>query len=356
MKYTYEETNLIVLCSFTEITYRQRQLLLSDMATSEPDFAKYEKTLIKSLPDSVYNKVRADFYDGAYRDSVLSGLEKRGITCITYFSKGYPESLKATDIPPTVLYLKGNIGLLDTECFAVVGSRRTAPNVLKECKKISSELTRHFTVVSGMADGADAAAVEGAMESGKIISVLAYGFDYAYPAVNRQLIKRVEEKGLLVSEYPPEIPPQKHQFPIRNRIIAGLSKGVLVASAGAKSGALITAGYAAEYGREVFALPYSVGVPSGAGCNFLIKNYGRLAENTLDIFGYFGLDFKPREEVALPKEEAELLAAIKESGEAFITELAEKLGTLPFMLIPTISKLEIKGLVVRLGGNRFSAI
>ena len=356
MNYTDEEINLITLSSFEELTDAQKRILLSDLNSSEPDFVKGEESLIKSLTAGVYNKVKANFYDDAYRDKVLTELDKAGIKCVTYFSKDYPQSLKRIDTPPIVLYCKGNLSLLNTACFSIVGSRRTLPQILKLCKNTAKELTRHFTVVSGIADGADAAALEGALESGKVISVLAYGFNYFYPAENKPLIDKVAKLGLIITEYSPEIAPQKFLFPARNRIIAGLSKGTLVVSAGKKSGALITAHDAEEYGREVFAYPYTVGVASGEGCNTLIKDGATLVENTLDIFDCFGLDFKPQPAAELSEQEKTLLEAIREAGEAFIPQLAEKLGTQPFKLIPTISKLEIKGLIVRLGGNRFSAI
>ena len=185
---------------------------------------------------------------------------------------------------------------------------------------------------------------------------MAYRFNYFYPAENKQLIEKVEKHGLLITEYPPETAPQKFLFPARNRIIAALSRGTLVVSAGKKSGALITANRAAEYGKKLFAYPYTVGVASGEGCNLLLKHVATLVENTLDIFDYFGLDFNPQPAIELSEEEKTLLEAIREAGEAFIPQLAEKLGTQPFKLIPTISKLEMKGLIVRLGGNRFSAL
>lgn len=356
MNYTDEEINLITLCSFGELSDAQRRALLSDLTSSVPDFVKHKESLIKTLTVGVYNRVKSDFYDGAYRSGVLAGLEKAGVSCVTCFSENYPKPLKLTEASPIVLYCKGNLNLLNAECFSVVGSRRTLPQILKLCKNTAAELARRFTVVSGVADGADAAALEGALESGKVISVLAYGFNYFYPAGNKFLIEKVAKRGLLITEYPPETAPQRFLFPARNRIIAGLSKGTLIASAGKKSGALITARYAREYGRELFAFPYTVGVASGEGCNLLIKNGATLAENALDIFGYFGLDFNPQPTAELSGEEKVLLEAIREAGEAFITELAEKLGVQPFKLIPAVSKLEIKGLVVRLGGNRFSAL
>ena len=272
--YNEDEINLITLCSFFQLTYNQRKQLLSGLENSRPDFVKYEKNLIKTLPAGVYNKVKADFYDVNYRNKVLESLKIKGVTCVTYFSEDYPQALKNTALPPIVLYCKGNLKLLKERCFAVVGSRRTLPDITAKTKKIAKELSEKFVVVTGMADGADAAVCEGGAQNCRIISVLAYGFDHVYPAVNANLIKTVEKRGLLLSEYPPEIPPQRHNFPIRNRIIAGLSEGTLIVSAGKKSGALITAEYSEEYGRETFAFPYGIGVTSGEGCNHIDDRIG----------------------------------------------------------------------------------
>lgn len=354
--YTDEEINLITLCSFGELTYSQRRMLLSDFSCASPDFVKYEANLIKSLSRGVYNKLKAFYFSEEYRRNVLSDLDRREVACITVFSEDYPERLKNTPCPPVVLYCKGNTELLSTRMFAVVGSRKTLPNIREVCTAICGELTQHFTVVTGMADGADAAAIEGAIPCGRVISVLAHGFNFAYPSVNAGLIRNVERRGLLVTEYAPDVPPKSYHFPVRNRIIAGLAEGALVVSAGEKSGALITADYAVEYGRYVFALPYTVGVSSGAGCNALIKNGGLLVENTLDIFDIFGLDFKPRAKVTLTREEEDVLRIIEDCGEAFVQNIADKLGKQPFMLIPVLSSLEIKGLIARLGGNRYAAV
>lgn len=352
--YTEEEKDLITLCSITELSYKCREILYDGMKNRRPDFSKYKEILIKTLTHGVYNKVRAEFSDPNYGERVFAGLKKRGITCVTMFSADYPESLLNTPAPPHVLYCKGNVSLLKTRKFAIVGSRRTRPNVKASCKRMSGEIAEAFTVVSGIADGADTSAVEGALPSGKIISVLAYGFDYFYPACNENLIKQVAEKGLIVSEYPPEIGPQAYYFPARNRIIAGLAEGALIVSAGKRSGALITAGYAADYGREVFAFPYSLGVASGEGCNKLIKEGAYLVENTGDVFSAFGLEFKQAEKPKLNEEELALFNEIREQGEAFIPAVAEKLGKPPYRLIPVLTSLEMKGLIVKLGGNRYA--
>lgn len=357
MTYSRQEIDAIVIDSFEELTYKNKCILLNCFKTPFANLDKNTPTLIKSLSEGVYNKVKGKFSDDAYRKKVLSSLEAKNVTCITFYSENYPEDLKQIPNSPIVLYCKGNLTLLKSRCFAIVGSRRTQPNILRECSKISGELSDKFTIVTGMADGADSAAIEGAIHSGKIISVLAYGFDYAYPAVSEKLIQKVEKSGLLISEYPPEIPPRSYQFPVRNRIIAGLADAVLVVSAGKKSGALITANYAEEFGKQVMAVPYSMGVTYGEGCNFLIKKGANLVENPLDIFEAFGLDYKPTEEkMELNSDEQIALAAIREAGEAFAPEIAEKLNKLPHQIIPVLSSLEIKGLIIRLGGNRYAAL
>ena len=354
--YTDAETDLIILSSIEELSYKHRNLLLLQMQSEKPDFKKFESVLIKSLSVGVYNKIRNKFSDDGFRRKLLSELEKKQITCVTYFSENYPAFLKETPFPPTVLFCKGNIGLLKTRCFSVVGSRRSTEGALTACRKICKDLTRNFTVVTGLADGADSSAIAGAVESGKCISVLAHGFDYTYPAVNEALKNKVGEKGLLISEYPPFTKPRKYMFPVRNRIIAGISEATLVVSAAERSGALITAEYALEYGRTLFAFPYGIGVSSGKGCNSLIKKGALLTENILDIFSVFGLDFKISEPERLSADEKTLLEIVRRSGEAFVGAVAAEMNRQPYELIPLISSLEIKRLIVSVGGNRYAAL
>ena len=351
MTYTEEEQNLIIFSSIDELSDRIKHNLLFELK-SDSDRQNY---LVKALSAGVYNIVKDKFQSGIYRNQLLETLKNKGIECVTYLSELYPENLKHIDSPPIVLYCKGNTQLLKSNCFSVVGSRKTPAYSLALCKKICSGLTHAFTVVSGMAEGADSAAIEGALPTGKVISVLANGFDYFYPATNKNLIDKVGAKGLLISEYPPHIQPVRYNFPMRNRIIAGLSRGTLIVSAGEKSGALITADYALEYGREVFAFPYNAGVSSGAGCNALIKNGAILTENILDILEEFGLDLE-KSSPTLSEEEAAVLNEIKITGEGFLPEIAQKLNKFTYQLIPVVASLEIKGLIARLGGNRYSIV
>ena len=351
--YTNEEINLIILSSFSELSYAFKKIL-----SEQPDLKNYENFLIKTLSGGVYNKVNSLFHDEGYRGGILKSLEKKGIKCVTIYSDGYPETLKNISAPPVVLYCKGDVSLLETDCFSIVGSRRTSQKSLADCKKMAGEISSRFTVVSGFADGADSAALEGALAAGgKVISVFANGLDYIYPAINRPLADKVEKCGLIITEYPPEVGPKPYYFPVRNRIIAGLSKGTLVVSADKNSGALITADYAADYGRDVFAFPYSIGAVSGAGCNALIKKGAFLAENILDIFGVYSLDFNtPAQTAPLSEDENAVYVAVKLLGDAFLPEVAETLGKPLYEVRSIICALEIKKKVAALGGNRYSAI
>ena len=354
-EYSAGELDAIVLDSFEELTYKTKFEVTDGFSSSRP-LKKYADFLIKTLGGSVYNKIRGLFYSEDYRKGVLLSLEKKRMECVTYFSEDYPERLRSIPAPPLVLYCRGNTSLLNTRCFGIVGSRRTLTNILKECKKISGQIAEKFTVVTGTADGADTAAAEGAVQSGNLIFVCAQGLDHIYPAGSAKLYKEAAASGLVISEQRPEVPAMGYLFPVRNRLIAALSEGVLVVSAGKKSGASITAEYAFEYGRDVFCFPYSIGVPSGVGCNRLIKKGAYLAENILDIFDAFGLDFTEKKREPLTPREEQVLSAIRENGSAHISEIASKLGCNGFELLAELSSLEVKGLICRLGGNRYASL
>lgn len=349
MIYTQHEQNLIVLSSIPEITYNERYAALSALMSFEPDFGSCKNLLIKRCGIGVYNKVKGNFRDPAFRRKIFEELEKRGIECVTYCSEDYPELLKQIPAPPIVLFIKGRRELLKTQCFSIVGSRRSTAAALAQCKYFSEELSKYFTIVTGSATGADSAALQGAQN--KAISVIAFGFDHLTTDMSR-----VESDGLIISEHFPTTVPQSFLFPVRNRIIAGLSKGTLVVSAGEKSGALNTASYAVDYGREVFAFPYSIGVSSGEGCNRLIKEGANLCQNPLDILSVFGLDLKPSAEIKLSEDEERVYDIIKEQGEIFLPALSKELGVPPYKLIAVLSMLEIKKLIVKLGGNRYGII
>ncbi|MGN1104999.1 MAG: DNA-processing protein DprA [Candidatus Coproplasma sp.] len=355
MSYTQREINLIVADSITGLNYTQKKLLLASLNRENSDCEKYARALIRSCGESVYNRAVATFCDEDYCKNLLQELDKRGIVCVTYKSTGYPEQLKHIPVPPLVLYARGNAELLKGELFAVVGSRKTVEFAYEECKKICSQLAQKFVIVTGVADGADSAAAYGALESGNVICVLPSGHD-ASCTTNVKLLKEVEERGVTVSEFPFGTPARKYTYFLRNRIIAGLAKGVLVASAAKKSGAINTATYAADYSREVFAFPYNPGITSGEGCNNLIKNGAYLCDCADDIFTVFGYEAKQEESVPLDKEERQVLTLLRQEGEIHVEKLAELLGKQLFEINAVCAMLEIKGLIARAGGNKYCAL
>ena len=272
-------------------------------------------------------------------------------------SEVYPKTLKSLDDAPKTLYAVGNIELLKARKFTVVGSRTTPVAALKIGATIVKELSEAFTIVTGTADGGDGAAIEGALEgSGKVICVLAGGFS-SLPQGNFSLLERVAKKGLLLSPHENDAPVRSFSYEYRNKLLAILGEGTLVLGAAKKSGALITAKYAKAYEKPLFALPYAPRTHAGEGCNELIKNGAFLTENSLDVLERFGVNLK--EKCATPvlsDDEARLLKVLREQSESHISELSARTGIPVFKARALLSALEVRGVIVALGGNRYSPI
>lgn len=352
--YTDEERAEIWLDSFG--AEYNKKMCLAERANTPRQLAALFSERLAEAEALVGEKIAAKMKKslcGGYFAALLQKYEQKGIACVSYSSPLYPEDLRQLPDPPLVLYCKGNVRLLAERKFAVVGSRHTPPQIMKITERYAAELSKHFVIVTGMADGGDSAALAGALPSGKAISVLAYGFDFVYPECNRALLEKTAKEGLLVSEYTPEVKPRGYLFPARNRVIAGLCEGVLVVSGGEKSGTRITADLAMSYGRDVFAFPYSVGASAGAGCNALIKEYAKLTDNLVDITAAFGINLTETEPVPLSEREQSVLELLR-GGPAHSAALAEKLGLQPQETIVLLTLLEMKGKVVSLGGNRYS--
>ncbi|MCB1689421.1 MAG: DNA-processing protein DprA [Halioglobus sp.] len=202
----------------------------------------------------------------------------------------YPPLLRAIQDPPPVLYVRGDPGLLLGAQLAVVGSRRASPAALRVAQLLSGQLTQAgLHICSGLALGIDGAAHRGALDAGgKSVAVIATGIDRVYPHRHRALAAQLEQVGCLVTEFPPGTPPRRQNFPQRNRIISGLSLGVLVVEAALPSGSLITAGTALAQGREVFALPWSILHEGGRGCLQLIRDGAKMVLSVEDILEELG--------------------------------------------------------------------
>jgi DNA processing protein len=212
-------------------------------------------------------------------------VQQQNIELLPITAPQYPELLKQISDPPPLLYVVGNSDLLNEPQLAMVGSRRASRQSLDNAARFAREFARQgFTVTSGMALGIDAQCHKGALSgSGHTVAVLGTGIDVVYPARNRQLFKEIAVRGVIVSEFTLGSGPRPHSFPRRNRIISGMSLGVLVVEAALQSGSLITARLALEQNREVFAIPSSIHNLGGKGCNALIRQGAKLVETASDV-------------------------------------------------------------------------
>jgi len=246
--------------------------------------ASYQDLIkIRGIGDKIAKEI-ISLKDGKLIEQELRLIRENNVEILTLDSPDYPELLKAIYNPPPVLYVKGilkNIG----SCIAIVGSRTPTYYGKNIAEKLTRELViRGFTIVSGMARGIDTishiAAIE---EGGKTVAVLGSGLKVIYPQENSKLMEKISQSGAVISEFPMNMPPHRENFPVRNRIISGLSLGTLVIEASEKSGALITAKQALEQGREVFAIPGNVNSKNSKGTNSLIKEGAKLVEDVNDI-------------------------------------------------------------------------
>ena len=276
---------------------------------------------------------------------------------IAFSSPEYPEAWKAFSDAPESLYAVGDISLLKGRKLVVVGSRRTPAPALKLGEKICEELSASLVIVTGVADGGDSAAIEGALKgSGKVVCLLAGGFS-SLPQGNINLMERVAKRGLLLSPYPFDTPVRKFSYEYRNKLLAALGEGTLVLGAAEKSGALITARQAWKMKKLVFALPYFPGNASGAGCNAILKAGGIFTETAFDVAKKLGINLEEKKSaVVLTADEEKMLTALRELGEGHITELAVKSGVPAFKAKAVLSALEVKGFCSQLGGNRYAVI
>lgn len=209
---------------------------------------------------------------------------------VTLADADYPAALLTIDDPPPLLFAVGRLELLAQDAIAIVGSRNATRQGAANAEAFAAALVRAgYAIVSGLALGIDAAAHHGALEAGgATIAVVGTGIDVIYPARHRALTQRIRDHGLVLSEFPLGIPAITHNFPRRNRVLAGLARGVLVVEAALRSGSLITARLAAESGREVFAVPGSIHSPLSKGCHRLIRDGAKLVESAQDILDELG--------------------------------------------------------------------
>jgi DNA processing protein len=302
-----------------------------------------------------------------WRDALereLRVIEARGYGLVWIGEPGYPGALAVIHAPPPVLFVRGTLQPGDGAAVGVVGSRRPTSYGVAMAHQISGELAgRGVTIVSGMARGIDAAAHEGALEAGgRTIAVLGCGLGVTYPREHAELADRIAANGALVSEFPVFTPPKPEHFPRRNRIISGLGLGVVVVEAGVESGALITANYAVEQGREVFAVPGQATSRSSRGCHRLIKAGAKLTEGWEDVWEEIEAQVGPAPTVGgrpvasgpqLDEHEALVIDAL-DAGPLQIDELLDVTRLPPGQIASLLLSLMLKGAIEELPGTRFA--
>jgi DNA processing protein len=306
--------------------------------------------------DSAALRAINEFRDGIDPDAEMARLERLGIGVMTSNDKAYPRRLREIyDFPP-VLYVKGALKPEDEWCLAVVGTRRATVYGKQITEEITADLARSkITIVSGLARGVDTIAHRAALEAGgRTIAVFASGLDIVYPAENEKLARDIMENGALLSEYPLGTKPRAENFPRRNRILSGLSLGVLVTEAGEGSGAMITAADALEQDREVFAVPGSILSPASGGTNRLIqKGEAKLVQRYTDILEELNLMAVERQiemREILPESETEAVLLKQLSAEpAHIDEVCRKSGLPAATVSGTLAMMELKGMVRQVG-------
>lgn len=312
-------------------------------------------------PDALISSAK-DFKDWAWVDEEISRAQKYGARLTAFPDDDYPALLREIDDPPVVLYAKGLSTVLNKPVVAVVGTRRPSHYGLSMAGSLGRDLgLMGVTVASGMARGCDTAAHVGALSSaGLTAAVLGTGIDTAYPRENKRLYGEIAEKGLLITEFPFSTPPLPRNFPQRNRIIAGISKGVVVVEAPLRSGALMTARLALGYNRDVLSVPGQAGSGKNAGTNRLIKEGAALVESAADCMEALGIEPALRAQASDtdsapsgPIGPEERLVFESLSSPMHIDALAKKAGLTISRASSLLLEMELKGLIVQRPGKLF---
>jgi DNA processing protein len=315
------------------------------------------------LNGSQLTKLEQALASVSLRQDLCERLAAANAAVLCWHDAAYPELLKEIHDPPALLYYRGNTALLNKPLIAVVGSRRPSRMGQDDAHAFAKALSLvGFTIVSGLALGVDAAAHKGGLNGGAAtVAVLGTGVDLCYPRSNQQLYQDIGQQGLLLSEYPLGSPPLRHQFPRRNRLISGMSLGVLVVEAAIHSGSLITARQALEQNREVFAMPGSIHNPASRGCNLLIKQGAKLVDCLDDIVEEFSGWLSPHAVGAIETADDQSQAAAKNPAPAVyamlgyqplgIDELAQHTGMAVAELMSALSNMEVDGWVEQRQGG-----
>ncbi len=348
-----------VKLSKADVTARRLRLLLEEYGSPEAILQEKPSYLLEKLklPPSIVERISWARQVSVEQD--LRRLEALKVQLITYEDPDYPLLLREIFDPPPLLFVRGTFSSTDSFAVAIVGSRRASSRARQIASHLAKELAQAgCTIVSGLAQGIDTAVHKGALEGGRTLAVMASGIDLIYPPQNRDLAEQIARQGVLLTEFAPGTQPDAWRFPARNRLISGLSKGVVLCEAPLDSGAMITARYAAEQNREVMAVPGWVDDGRSSGCHALIKDGAALIENAQDVLNAIGLShLQPQERKELPipeitPEERTILDLIT-FEQKLVEEIIEASGLPPYEVSSRLLTLELKGLIRKLPGGLY---
>lgn len=358
--YSEKLSSWIMLSKLSSAGHTGAIRLLEDFGSPEKIFSTPLEKLsrVSKIDKSTISFIRDELPKiSLRRDFEL--IKKLNIKLVTCKDPVYPDSLNSVSYPPVLLYVRGQLREEDKIAVAVVGTRRATSYGKVAARKLARELAReHITVVSGMARGIDTCAHQGALEEGgRTVAVLGNGVDVVYPGENKSLMKEIITKGAVVSEFSLGTRPLARNFPRRNRIISGLSLGVVVAEAPLKSGALITADFALEQGREVFSVPGVITNPYSEGSNRLIKEGAKIVENVYDILEELRIspvkkENRPSVDHQLSFEEKAVFDQLA-FNPSHIDEIVKKSGLSVAKACDILMRLQLKGIVRELPGKLF---
>lgn len=355
--YNIEEKIIIWLDMFESLSLKKKNEILeeyTDLALLWKNFEKDKDKLEKLVGKETYTKMLFS-WDDNFLNNYIRNFDSSSVKLVTIKSKEYPTILKETISPPFVLYCKGNVDLLKTTCVAIVGTRRMSKYGKEITYKFAYDIaSAGLTVVSGLADGVDSEAHKATLDAkGKTIAVLGSGINNCYPATNKPLYDKIlGNGGLIISEHKPNEKVMPYYFPARNRIIAGLSKGVLITEATEKSGSMHTKEYALENNRDLYIVPGRITDIYSKGCNAIIKScQGVICLSAEEIINAYGKELIANKETTFVQAnmDEQIVLQLINTDDVHYDELLEKSGMEPKSLNTLLMRMELKGLIKKTG-------
>ena len=353
-----DKDRLLVFLSTFELSIKKQESILDSLDDFSVDGMLRNPKILNILPTEEYHKIVSS-YDKRVLDSSIENMQRNGIEIVTIFSDEYPEKLRDLPDRPLILYAKGDLSLANQKSVAVVGTRMPSNYGRIVTEKFSEKLAQSgLVVVSGLCYGVDEIAHKKTLAvGGKTIAVVGSGFNNIYPATNTTLSLEIAERGLLLSEYPPSFKPKRYTFPRRNRIVAGLSDGVLIVEAGIKSGTIHTKEYALEYGKDIFAVPGNITSNKSELTNQLIKSgQAECVLSADEIVDFYGMKKAEKQKMlTLSFDEKSVVDALAD-GEKDFDFLSRKTKIPVNILNSCLTTLEIRGLIRKLPAQCYALI